>query len=66
MIAEEVSVQLGHLMLAVAVPVGTSKMTPAPGAAALRPGEAAGAAREPPGNQPRSCSGLCLFDYCSL
>ena len=31
MMTEEVSVQLGQLMLAVAVPVGTSKVTPAPG-----------------------------------
>lgn len=61
MIAEAVSVQLGHLTLAVAVPVGTSKTTPAPGAAAWRPGEAAGAAREPPGNQPWSHAGLWLY-----
>lgn len=50
MIAEEVSVQLGHLTLAVAAPVRISKMIPAsgvdssPGAAALRPSEAAWAA----------------------
>lgn len=61
MVAEEVSVQLGHLLLAVAVPVRTSKMSPAPGSSALRASEASEAAWEPPGNQLWSRSGLWLY-----
>lgn len=61
MVTHEVSVQLGHLMLDVAVPVRTSRTTPAPGAAALSPSEAAGAACRSPENQPWSHSGLWLF-----